>query len=214
MSTHTSFSILPLTPADAEAYVALRREMLLDSPRSFGASPGQDKGSDVEHMRIALGQAEFAVIGAFGGVTGASGVGEVGAHDEKPSKLLAVAAVLREAPIKRRHIAKIWGVYVTPSARGRGLAKRVVQGAIEAARSWGDANAGGGQVGTRGVGGMGGAVVRVEQVQLSVSETAPVARAVYESLGFVTWGIEPDALRVGDEGRGAAERHMVLVLRE
>lgn len=213
MSTPSSVSVLPLTPAHAEAYVALRREMLLDSPRSFGASPGQDKGSDVEHMRTALGQPEFAVIGAFEGMAGAGGMGELGTRGEHSPKLVAVAAVLREAPIKRRHIAKIWGVYVTPSARGRGLAKRVVQGAIEAARSWGDANAGGGQVGTRGVGEMGGAGVRVEQVQLSVSETAPVARAVYESLGFVTWGIEPDALRVVGDVRGAAERHMVLVLR-
>lgn len=205
MSTHPSVSILPLTPAHAEAYVALRREMLLDSPRSFGASPGQDKGSDLEHMRTALGQPEFAVVGAFEGVGGAGGDGMRGANSPK---LLAVAAVLREAPIKRRHIAKIWGVYVTPSARGRGLAKLVVQGAIDAARAWGEGDAQAG--GKQSVGNGGG--VRVEQVQLSVSETAPVARAVYESLGFVTWGIEPDALRVGGDGRGEAERHMVLVL--
>jgi hypothetical protein len=47
-------------------------------------------------------------------------------------------------------------------------------------------------------------------VHLSVSERAEVASALYESLGFVTWGVEPAALRF--DGANVAERHMQLVL--
>ncbi len=100
--------------------------------------------------------------------------------------LLAAAGVHREAPPKRHHIAAIWGVYVTPSSRGQGLGRMVVSGAVEIARSW----------------------PGIEAVILTVSENAPEARQLYESLGFIPWGFEPDALRV--DGRSYAETHMRL----
>jgi RimJ/RimL family protein N-acetyltransferase len=62
----------------------------------------------------------------------------------------------------------------------------VVSAAIETARTW----------------------PRIEAVILTVSENAPAARALYESLGFIPWGFEPDALRV--DGRSYAETHMRL----
>ena len=51
----------------------------------------------------------------------------------------------------------------------------------------------------------------VTDVQLAVSERAAAAAQLYTSLGFVTWGIEPAALRI--DGVDAAEHHMVLMLR-
>jgi RimJ/RimL family protein N-acetyltransferase len=50
----------------------------------------------------------------------------------------------------------------------------------------------------------------VSKVQLSVSSTAPAAQRVYESLGFVAWGRESDALRLN--GNSADEIHMDLRL--
>jgi RimJ/RimL family protein N-acetyltransferase len=79
-------------------------------------------------------------------------------------------------------------VYTRPDVRGRGLCRSVLKLLIEHARAW----------------------PGIERVQLSVSERAPAARALYESLGLESWGREPDALRI--DGQSAAEIHMSLAL--
>ena len=71
---------------------------------------------------------------------------------------------------------------------GRGLARAVTTAAIDTARSW------------RGV----------TVIGLSVSASAPEAIALYESLGFERWGVEPDAVRI--DGVSHAEVHMALDL--
>ncbi|MDX2017276.1 MAG: GNAT family N-acetyltransferase [Planctomycetota bacterium] len=169
-----SFEIRRLVPEDAPAYVALRREMLADAPLSFASSVESDRGVNEDGVRLSLTRRApevYAIVGAF----------------ERGERLVAAAGLTREERPKRRHVAGIWGVYVTPACRGRGLAREVVGRAIEIARGWG-----------------------VSKVQLSVSETAPAALRVYERLGFVAWGRESDALRV--DGTGAAEIHMDLRL--
>ena len=158
-----------LTPDDAESYVALRREMLADAPWAFYASPGHDRGSDPAQVRASLEKPDHAILAV-----------------EERGELLAVAGVHREETPKRRHVATLWSVYVTPSARGRGLGRMVVSAAVETARRW----------------------PGIEVVVLTVSENAPAAQALYESLGFVAWGVEPNALRV--DGRSYAETNMRL----
>ena len=152
---------------DAEAYVSLRRAMLLDTPWAFSASPGSDRGSDIERVIESFARPGFAIIGAF-----------------EAEGLAAVAGLSREDKPKRAHIAWVWGVYTAPQHRRRGLSRAVLIEAIEVARAWP---------------GMG-------CVQLSVSERSPQARAMYESLGFEAWGVEPDAIRV--DGRAYSETHM------
>lgn len=165
-------TIRPLAPNDAPAYAALRREMLADSPWAFMSSLADDRGVNEAEMRASLAREGFAVLGAF----------------DAANRLIAVAGINRESKSKRAHVAGIWGVYVTPSARGGGLSRAVIQAAIAAARAW----------------------PGVHALALSVSENSPAAQRVYTSLGFVSWGTEPDALRVGD--RSYAELHMRLSL--
>lgn len=165
-----------LTASDAAKYAALRAEMLTDSPWAFGSSPGQDRMGSVEAVRTWLETAEGAILA-------------VPEQDGPEARLIAAAGVMREAAIKRRHIAGIWGVFVAPAWRGRGLGRAVVAAAVDVARAWPD----------------------VDIIQLSVSDHSPEARAIYESLGFVAWGVEPDCLRI--DGRGYAEVHMALRLR-
>lgn len=100
------------------------------------------------------------------------------------TELVAAAGVVREEKIKRRHIAMVWGVFVAPDVRRAGVGRLVVAGAIQTAERW----------------------EGVEILELSVSENAPGARRLYESLGFVVWGHEPDALRTG--GKSFGEFHM------
>jgi L-amino acid N-acyltransferase YncA len=47
-------------------------------------------------------------------------------------------------------------------------------------------------------------------VHLAVAESGQAARALYEHLGFRTWGTEPAAIRVGEVS--VAEHHMVRAL--
>jgi len=103
-------------------------------------------------------------------------------------QLIAAAGLVREPKLKARHLATIYGVYTKPEARGVGAARAAITHAITIARSW----------------------PGVDWVQLSVSETAPIAQRLYESLGFIAWGTEPDTTRV--DGIGHAEIHMRLRL--
>ncbi len=160
-----------LKPEDAPDYVALRREMLQDAPWAFLASEAQDRGCDVEKVKVSLGRADAAIVGI-----------------RADGKLVATAGVVREEALKRRHIAMIWGVYVTPAARGRGFARAVVSRAMELARGW----------------------EGIASIHLAVSANAPEAKRLYESLGFSVWGFEPDAVRI--VGKSFGEYHMHIAV--
>jgi len=108
-----------LSVDDAEAFVTLRKAMLLESPWAFASSPEIDRGCNVELVRDSITRSGSAILGAFdgGSLVGACGL----VRDEKP---------------KRCHIAVIWGVYVAPQVRRHGLGRQIVQAAIVTARSW------------------------------------------------------------------------------
>jgi RimJ/RimL family protein N-acetyltransferase len=159
-----------LTPADAPAFVALRTQALLDVPHAFTNTPEEDRS--LEEIAHSLEkESGYAIIGALDG-----------------GRLVGITGVIREPWIKMAHLATIWGVYVAPEHRRRGIARAMVARAIEAARSW----------------------PGVARVRLSVSAESPEARRVYESLGFKAWGVEPDVLRVG--GRSFDEVYLTLPL--
>ena len=87
------------------------------------------------------------------------------------------------------HRARIWGVYVTARARGRGFGGALVARLMETARGW----------------------PGVTSVGLAASERSEEAQRLYQSLGFRVWGREPGASLV--EGRLYDEIHMVAMLR-
>jgi hypothetical protein len=89
-----------LTPEDAPAYVALRRQMLLDAPWAFASTPENDRGSDVAKVAASLGGPGYAIAGAFGG-----------------AGLASVAVAFREKNPKRAHLAWIVSVYTHPASR-------------------------------------------------------------------------------------------------
>lgn len=107
---------------------------------------------------------------------------------EDPSRIVATAGVMRLLKIKTRHRADIWGVFCDPEFRGRGYGRAVVEAAIDTARGW----------------------PGVEAISLSVSAGTQAALALYKSLGFATWGREPDSMRV--DGISFDEIHMQLRL--
>lgn len=169
----TALDLRLLTAEDADAYVALRHEMLADTPWSFLATVEDDVACDPEGLRARIAEDQNDIAGAFDADTGA---------------LLAVAGVYRMQRSKVSHRAGIWGVYTTPQARGRGAGRAVMALAIESARGWDG----------------------VSWIGLSVSDEAPAALGLYESLGFRLWGTEPVAMVV--DGVDHAELHMALEL--
>lgn len=145
-----------LTPADRDAFRDLREEALRLEPRAFGAS-------SEEHGRLSPEEIAARLRGqlVFGGFEGEA--------------LVAIAGCYQHPQNKVRHKGLIWGVYVTPSHRGRGLARAVLEALIAEARR------------TEGI----------EQLMLSVACDNRGAARLYRSLGFTTYGVERRALKVG-----------------
>jgi predicted TIM-barrel fold metal-dependent hydrolase/GNAT superfamily N-acetyltransferase len=102
--------------------------------------------------------------------------------------LAGMVGVMREAKLKQRHAGGIWGMYVSPRARNKGNGRALLEAAVHQARAWG-----------------------LEQVRLSVTEAAPVARSLYGAMGFRCWGLEPRALHWN--ARFVDEYHLALDLR-
>lgn len=122
--------------------------------------------------------------------TGAGGGGDEIAFGAFVGGALAAAAGLaREGRAKTRHKAVLFGMYVAPAHRKLGLARRLVEAVVDHAR----------------------ALPGVDLLQLTVSEGNAAAIHLYERCGFVSYGVEPRAIRVG--GRDIAKVHMARDLR-
>lgn len=160
-----------LTPADAPQYVEVRRRMLAESPTAFCADPQIDRGCDEPLVRSQLATDAHAICGAFA-----------------VQRLVATAGLIRDRGYKLRHRALIYGVWVDPEFRERGVGERVMQLVIATARSW----------------------TGVRTLYLSVGAEQSAARRLYERLGFVAWGCEPGMLY--HAGRYYDEFHMHLMI--
>ena len=163
--------IRPLRNADAESYVTLRRQGLLEAPLAFGASPEDDIAASAEAVRDRIRQGpEWVILGAF------------------QDGLIGAVGLRRDRSVKASHKAHVWGMYVAPGQRGRGVGAELLQAALEHARG----------------------LPGVSWVHLAVTSAAPEAWRLYERAGFEVWGTEPEALR--HEGRAVVEYHLALPL--
>lgn len=161
-----------LEAADWEAYRTIRIEALEVAPEAFGSDAAAARLMSREEWlgRVAPRPGSF-VLGAF-----------------DAGRIVGTAGFAREDRLKTRHKGNVWGVFVSPSFRGRGLGKELMVKLIDEAR----------------------AMAGLEQILLGVVADNAPARELYLSLGFQTWGTEPRALRVGE--RYLDEDYMVLFL--
>jgi ribosomal protein S18 acetylase RimI-like enzyme len=159
-------------PADAAAYRALRLRGLLEHPDAFTSSHAEESERPlaVTERRIAPDSPDW-VFGAFVG-----------------AELAGVVGLTREPRAKNRHKAAIFGMYVAPEHRRRGIGASLVRYAIDAARA---------QSG-------------LEQLVLTVTDTNVAARTLYEHFGFRSFGVEPRAICFG--GTYFDKNHMILFL--
>jgi ribosomal protein S18 acetylase RimI-like enzyme len=89
-------------------------------------------------------------------------------------EIVGMAGLRREPGERKQHKGVLWGMYVRPAAEGRGLGRALVQAVLTQARGM------------------------VEQVQLLVVTDNERARRLYESEGFVIYGLERQALKLGE----------------
>jgi ribosomal protein S18 acetylase RimI-like enzyme len=165
-----SVEIRFLTPDDAGEWKRLRVEALECDPEAFSASLEEYRSLSVDEVKQRLWSAgDSLVVGAF--------------HQER---LLGMAGFYREKGPKTRHKGRVWGVYVTPEARGKRVGRRMMETLLERCAG----------------------IDGIEQILLSVATTQVAAVSLYRSLGFEPFGREPRALKIGH--RFIDEEYMVL----
>jgi RimJ/RimL family protein N-acetyltransferase len=109
-----------LTPADAAIYQVLRLEGLRLASQAFLSTVEEESALTLDAYRTRLSTADNATIGAF--IDG---------------QLVGIGTILRETRTRNRHRGDIVGMYVTPSARGSGVASGIMERLIAHARGLG-----------------------------------------------------------------------------
>lgn len=156
---------------DASVFQALRLRGLRECSSAFGASYEEECETPLDVVGERLTANAHRAM--FGGLD--------------DSTLLGVAGIQREQMHKLKHKALLWGMYVAPVARNRGVARRLVTEALKHAF----------------------AMNGVRQVNLGVNAQNEPAIALYEAAGFKRFGLERGCMIV--DGTLQDELHMVCV---
>jgi RimJ/RimL family protein N-acetyltransferase len=161
-----------LTVSDVPSFRALRLAALDESPASFASSYQEEATLDAEHFARQLGPREDrGVFGSFDG-----------------SRLVGIAGLGRENLRQLGHKAFLWGVYVEPDMRRRGVSKMLISEILSFAKR----------------------VPGIIAVNLTVNAANTAAVSLYASLGFQQFGLEPKSLLISDAFHD--EMHMRLQL--
>ncbi|QKE72574.1 GNAT family N-acetyltransferase [Arthrobacter citreus] len=165
--------IRKLTLEDLPEFIRLRKEGLILSPEAFGESISEYELKTMEqHTNNFPKTFDNFIVGAF---------------DEE--ELVGVAGFYQKRSEKMKHKGTIWGMYVNPNYRGKGVGKKVLGQAIQHATQIED----------------------ILQIELAVISSNISAKKLYESVGFESFGTEKRALFV--TGEFYDEDHMVKMIK-
>ena len=154
---------------DAPAFQALRLAALRDCPSAFASSYEEEHETPIALVAERLAaKSGRCVLGAW-----------------LESDLVGMLGLMREEMQKLAHKAFIWGMYVAPSARRRGVGRQLVDRALSRAAS----------------------MTGVRQVNLGVNGANFGAIALYEAVGFTSFGVERGFMLL--DGELHDEIHMV-----
>ena len=169
----TGIHIRRLGIADADRFKAMRVDAATESPASVKPTPEEELEKSIDDFRKKLGwDSHNFILGALDG-----------------DQLVGIAGLRRERGKKIHHTAILWGIYVNPHYRARGIAKSLVKAILDIA----------------------GGIAEITQIKLCVHTRNASARQLYTSCGFKTYGIETDVIRIGEESFD--EELMVMTLR-
>lgn len=156
---------------DAARFRDFRLAGLRESPLSFGSSYEDERHLPLGHFADRVSPSGTSwMLGAFGG----------------SGELVGCLGWYRDTGRKVAHKCHLWGMYVAPAWRGRGVARRLLGDALQRARD----------------------VPGLVQVELLVSLGNPQASALYESAGFRRAAVLPRSLLL--DGRFVDDLLMVL----
>lgn len=167
--------IRELTPEDAAVYQELRLFALRESPTAFSSSYDEEVDRSLDIIKKRLGDEVAQTLGAF----------------DQEGELIGMATLYREQHHKYDHKAYLFGMYVSPEYRRRGIGNALLEEVIARARKLG-----------------------LSQINLSVNNANEAPVGLYESFGFERFGLEKDAMRIGDDYYDAAYMVLRLEVRE
>ncbi|RHW34005.1 GNAT family N-acetyltransferase [Lysinibacillus yapensis] len=142
---------------DAEKYRSIRLESLKNTPEAFASSYGEERDLSIEEFQNKLQSNSSFTYGAF-----------------DQGELVGIITLYQENLNKLQHRAHIGAMYVSPSKRGSGIGKALMEKAIKKAKSIED----------------------LEQVYLAVVSTNESAKKLYSLLGFEVFGTEKKGLKL------------------
>lgn len=154
--------VIRLTPAHATEYRAIMLQAYADEPEAFTATVSEREPLPLEWWTSRVSDHPNSAELVFGAFVGARLVGVAGLRFERRERTM--------------HKASLFGMFVLPRFRGRGIARALVGAVLERAES------------TPGT----------HVVQLGVTQPNAAALRLYESCGFRPFGTEPYAIKVGE----------------
>jgi RimJ/RimL family protein N-acetyltransferase len=166
--------IRTLTIEDTDAYWSLRLRALRDHPAAYWSSYEEESLKSLDEVQESvrkLNPPQTFILGAW--VDG---------------QLVGITGFWQQEKRKVSHKGFIWGVYVAPEQRGKGIAKALMLQTLDLAAQNQD----------------------LEQVNLVVMATNVSAYRLYVTLGFEEFGRETRSLKVN--GVYYDELHMVKFL--
>jgi GNAT superfamily N-acetyltransferase len=154
--SRSDVEIRQLGATDAQAFSSLRRELTADNPIPMGLTMEEELSRSLEGFEEQLSYpAPNAAFGAF-----------------CDGELVGSAAVAWQSRFpSSRHKAILWGTFVSPRFRRRGLGRLLLEHAIAHASAH-----------------------AVRRVNLTMYSPNDAAEQLYQSLGFVRYGVEPEAV--------------------
>ena len=154
---------------DAQAFQGLRLAALRECPSAFASSYEEEHEMPIGMVAERLvAKADRCVLGAWVG-----------------PDLVGLLGLQREQMRKLAHKAFIWGMYVAPGVRRRGVGRRLIDHALQRA----------------------GSMNGVRQINLGVNAANLEAIALYEAAGFTAFGVERGFMLL--DGELHDELHMV-----
>ena len=149
--------IRPFRTDEADTLRDIRFEALADLPMAFAEHLEATRVKGGENFGAGL--AEGSIWGAWDGET-----------------CVAMAGLQRHVGANVEHRATVWGVYVSPRARGTGAGRALLRAIIDY-----------------------GVALGIELFELAVGDFNTSARKLYASLGFVEIGILRNAVKIGPD---------------
>ena len=155
--------IVTLDPERWAEFRELRLQALRGDPTAFGSSYEESVEEPEAFWRGRLEDAQRKVE-------------NVTLFAEVDGRLVGMMGMFRRFRIKTKHVATVFGVYVDPAARGRGIARQLMQALLdEIAR-----------------------LPEIVKLELTVNTENPVALRLYRHFGFEIVGTVHLGLKIGE----------------